>query len=242
MNHQKHYNKLMERAPKVKPKEGYFERHRIVPGCMGGKYVAGNVAWLTPEEHYVAHQLLVKMYPNNSKLVYAVNMMCVSGKNQQRNNKLYGWVRRKLSSNAKKRTGSKNGMFGLRYINNGEISILISSKEKIPSNFSLGRINVFTEKQKLMMRKIRDKKYCIICSIEIPYNKKHCLSCLSKVKSLAGKRNYKFSDEMIIESLIDNKLDVLKVRNQLKTTHGYTTTRIKKLKNALVSSDTSNIV
>ena len=99
MNHQKHYNKLMERAPKVKPKEGYFERHRILPGCMGGRYVAGNIAWLIPEEHYVAHQLLVKMYPKNYKLIHAVQCMTISNDRYDRsNNKLYGWIRRRLAN------------------------------------------------------------------------------------------------------------------------------------------------
>lgn len=73
----------------------YVERHRILPGCMGGKYVEGNVAWLTPEEHYVAHQLLVKMYPTNVKVLHAAMMMIVPGKTS-RNNKLYGWLRRRF--------------------------------------------------------------------------------------------------------------------------------------------------
>src|ERR1019366_9401139 len=93
MDHQKHYNKLMERSPKVKPKEGYFERHRIIPGCMGGKYIKGNFVFLTPEEHYVAHQLLVKMYPGNRKLVFAANTL------GNTNNKQYGWLKRKFSEN-----------------------------------------------------------------------------------------------------------------------------------------------
>ena len=43
----------------------YFEKHRIIPGCMGGTYTFTNVSYLTLEEHYVAHQLLAKIYPNN---------------------------------------------------------------------------------------------------------------------------------------------------------------------------------
>lgn len=88
MNYQLHYNKLMDRSPKNRPKDVYLERHRIVPGCMGGKYVHENIAYLTPEEHYVAHQLLVKMYPDNRKLIYAANMM------GNRTNKKYGWLKR----------------------------------------------------------------------------------------------------------------------------------------------------
>ncbi len=96
MNYQKHYNLLMQRA-KTRLFEGYKEKHRIIPGCMGGKYTDENVVLLTPEEHYVAHQLLVKIYPENRKLIYAANMMSVKSlKNVRRNNKSYGWLKRKF--------------------------------------------------------------------------------------------------------------------------------------------------
>ena len=62
---------------------------------MGGDNSVENLVDLTPEEHYVAHQLLVKMYPGNRKLVYAANYM--TGNVGERNNKSYGWVRRKVS-------------------------------------------------------------------------------------------------------------------------------------------------
>jgi hypothetical protein len=69
MNYVIHYQRLMDRSPKVKPKTGYFERHHILPKCMGGNNEKINLVYLTPEEHYVAHQLLVKMYPGNRKLI-----------------------------------------------------------------------------------------------------------------------------------------------------------------------------
>jgi hypothetical protein len=59
---------------------------------MGGSDENDNLVELTPEEHYLAHLLLVKIHHNNHKLVYAANMMCMG-----RNNKRYGWLRRKLS-------------------------------------------------------------------------------------------------------------------------------------------------
>ena len=63
---------------------------------MGGSNKKENLVYLTAEEHYVAHQLLVKMYPDNKRLVYAANMMCTNSPTGQRNNKLYGWLRTKL--------------------------------------------------------------------------------------------------------------------------------------------------
>ena len=103
MNYQKHYNLLIKRAPKTRPKGVYLERHRIIPGCMGGKYTQENIAYLTPEEHYVAHQLLVKIYPNNGKMIYAANHMSKNTKQHQRQtNKSFGWIRRKLAKQVSK--------------------------------------------------------------------------------------------------------------------------------------------
>jgi hypothetical protein len=70
----------------------YTEIHHIVPRCIGGDDNPENLAVLTPEEHFVAHLLLMKMHPDNAKLVYAAFMMTVGN---QRNNKLYGWLKRK---------------------------------------------------------------------------------------------------------------------------------------------------
>jgi len=105
MNYFKIYNNLIERA-KNRILDGYGEMHHIIPRCMGGSDISDNLVRLTPEEHYVAHQLLVKMYPDNSKLLYAANMMCVisSDHGGYRCNKLYGWLKKKISET---RTGSK---------------------------------------------------------------------------------------------------------------------------------------
>lgn len=95
MNYTRHYNNLIERAPKIKPLDYYTEGHHVIPKCIGG-CTADGIAYLTPEEHYIAHLLLVKMYPNVHALVYAANMMTISKEDKKRiNNKKYGWLRKK---------------------------------------------------------------------------------------------------------------------------------------------------
>ncbi|QIQ61771.1 putative homing endonuclease [Salmonella phage rabagast] len=65
---------------------------------MGGKNDKDNLVELTPEEHYLVHQLLVKIYPNNFKLAFAANAMCINNEFSGRScNKLFGWLRRRLS-------------------------------------------------------------------------------------------------------------------------------------------------
>ena len=96
MNYKLHYNRLIERA-KQRKLEDYSERHHIIPRCMGGTDAKDNIVRLTASEHYVAHQLLSKMYPHNHKLVYAMKMMCTKNNLHIRNNKMYSWIRRKVA-------------------------------------------------------------------------------------------------------------------------------------------------
>lgn len=107
MNYQKHYYTLIERA-KSRVLEGYVEKHHILPKCMGGTDDISNLVALTPEEHFVAHQLLIKIYPDNHKLIYAARMMCLSStKKHKRRNKLYGWLRRKVKETTQRKERKK---------------------------------------------------------------------------------------------------------------------------------------
>ena len=92
MDYNRIYKELIERGLNRTPPD-YYETHHIVPRCMGGLDVPGNLVKLTPEEHYLAHQLLVKINPGVHGLVKAATMM-IPGRPS---NQLYGWLRRKLS-------------------------------------------------------------------------------------------------------------------------------------------------
>jgi hypothetical protein len=117
MEYTRHYTKLIERA-KNRELLGFSEKHHIIPKCMGGGDNPENLVDLTAEEHYVAHQLLIKIYPNESGLIYATLMM-TCGRNT---NKLYGWLRRKHSQSMKLKTGEKNSQYGTCWISNLETS------------------------------------------------------------------------------------------------------------------------
>jgi hypothetical protein len=91
MNYEQIYKRLVDRA-QTRLLDGYIERHHIVPKCLQGTNDLSNIVSLTPEEHYLAHLLLVKIYPNTKGLWYAVKLMSGLG-----NNKKYGWVKRHLS-------------------------------------------------------------------------------------------------------------------------------------------------
>jgi hypothetical protein len=75
MDYQKIYNALVDRG-KIRILTGYTETHHIIPKCLGGSDDKENLVKLTAREHYIAHKLLVKMFPYEFKLKYAFWMMC----------------------------------------------------------------------------------------------------------------------------------------------------------------------
>lgn len=75
----------------------YTETHHIIPRCLGGSDEISNLVKMTPEEHYVAHQLLVKMYPGNSKLALACRRMTKTKSRKVSNRKEFGWIRRRAN-------------------------------------------------------------------------------------------------------------------------------------------------
>lgn len=100
MNYNKIYQSLVERGKNRSLGENYKETHHIIPRCMGGSDDKNNLVDLTPEEHFVAHQLLVKMHPKHLGLIRACDIMskeCYSqSKFRTSPNKMYGWLRNRL--------------------------------------------------------------------------------------------------------------------------------------------------
>ena len=108
MNYEKIYNQIIDRA-KIRVLEGYKEIHHIIPRCVGGTNDKDNLVTLTAREHFICHWLLVRMYPDNNKLWFAVNMMSNSFGNykQHRNYKVSSRQYAEIKSNLKHSEGSK---------------------------------------------------------------------------------------------------------------------------------------
>jgi len=87
MNYEKIYNQITERAKnetRTKCLEIYYETHHIVPKCLGGTNCKENLVLLTAREHFICHWLLVRIYPNNKKLIYSFHAMCNQNKSGKR--------------------------------------------------------------------------------------------------------------------------------------------------------------
>ena len=141
MNYQQIYDNIIRRGQNRVLTE-YKESHHIVPRCLGGTDEQSNLVELTPEEHYTCHQLLVKMYSDNSKLLTAALFMTANGMGR-RSNKVYGWLKRRYSeymkgpNNPTKLNGSWNkGISGYKNkVNFSDESLKLFSdrmKEKNP--------------------------------------------------------------------------------------------------------------
>ena len=128
MDYQKHYDNLVNRARNRSVLQ-YTEKHHIVPRCMGGTDEESNLVKLTPEEHFVAHQLLVKLFPNNQKLIYAAVVMTRGHNGKRNNNKMFGWIRKQFAiTHSKAMKGQKKPARTLEHSNN--ISKALTGKKR----------------------------------------------------------------------------------------------------------------
>lgn len=134
MNYQKIYNSLIERR-KASPFQGYTESHHIIPRCMGGNDDESNLVKLTAREHFVAHQLLYKIYRTYG-LLCAITLMCTDKAGNRINNRLYEWHRTRFSEESSKHMKEhwKNnphpkGMLGKNH--KEETKKIVSGKNKI---------------------------------------------------------------------------------------------------------------
>lgn len=121
MNYQKHYDLLIERA-RTRVISGYIEKHHVIPRCLGGSNSPENIVRLTPEEHYLAHQILVKLHPHSMGLLGAALLM--SGERSpftHRSNKTYGWLRRRFSKMMTGRKKSPEAIEKIAVKNRGKV-------------------------------------------------------------------------------------------------------------------------
>jgi len=105
MNYRKIYDDLIQSAqlrPDIAFLNGYIERHHIKPRCLGGNNKKENLVKLTAREHFIAHWLLYRIYPENNKLALAFNMMRISSSHGRYYNSRGFAIAKKAMSNAKK--------------------------------------------------------------------------------------------------------------------------------------------
>lgn len=124
MNYKKIYNQLIERARSRTNILDLYEKHHIIPRSMGGSNKKINLVRLSYREHFIAHLLLHKMYPDNFYLLKCIIMMSKSSKITS---KEYSWIKDKFSKEQRIRlSGRTSFMKGKKHTD--------KSKKKISSS------------------------------------------------------------------------------------------------------------
>lgn len=180
------YNRLIERGRSSRSLN-FKETHHIVPRCMGGDDSKENLVDLTPEEHFVAHQLLLKMYPDVIGLAHAAKMMTTSSKRLVRSNKYFGWLKRRFISECRKRVGEKNPSFGTFWITNlsGE-NRKVKINSEVPEGWFRGRFGTATIIRKKQKR-FQPHTVCTLCGEKIQVVTKYrklCRDCFVKKQTM----------------------------------------------------------
>src|ERR1700739_3354000 len=153
MNYKRIYYELIFQAlERTIGSDEYSERHHIHPRCLGGDDSEENIVRLYPEEHFLAHALLVKIYPGVRGLIFAMLAMTMrSGKqlneNKRVNNKLFGWMRRELSIVQRGKIVSEETR---RKMSESHLGMEFSEEHK--KNLSLAKQNLSEEYRQNMSR------------------------------------------------------------------------------------------
>lgn len=123
MDYKKIYDQLVERC-KVRGLDRnsvdyYTEIHHIVPRCLGGSDEKDNLVMFSGREHFIAHMLLWKAYPDEVSLMRAAFMMSSrwgSGRLEESkpiHSKTYATLREEYAEAVKEQvTGENNPFFG----------------------------------------------------------------------------------------------------------------------------------
>lgn len=121
MNYSKIYDALVAKA-KVRgldksQHEGYFEIHHIVPRCLGGSDEKGNLVMFTGREHFIAHMLLWKAFPEEISLMRAAMLMSsfwrdsFGGVGVRTSSRLYETLREEYAEAVREQVSGENNPF-----------------------------------------------------------------------------------------------------------------------------------
>jgi hypothetical protein len=156
MNYQKIYDEIIKktkienRIKLEKNQDGYiyYEKHHILPRCLGGNDKKENLILLTAKEHYVCHKLLVRIYPNNKSIYNAFYLMSLTGRSRYNiSSRDYSYgkelfvslpvsekTKKLFKENRKDFSGKNNPMFGRHHTKDARKKQGMSMKGKEPAN------------------------------------------------------------------------------------------------------------
>lgn len=159
MNYQRIHDAIIDRARNRKL-QGYYERHHVIPRCLGGTNEKHNLVELTAREHFIVHKLLCEIYPNEPKLIYAYWAMCnkqssnkmsreyrISSHEYHRTKELFSILSSKLHKGKKSwnsgiKTGKPSWNSGKTHSDETKRKIGLKSKGRIPSDETRAKMSI----------------------------------------------------------------------------------------------------
>jgi len=141
MNYEKIYYQLVEKAKSRgldKSSVGYYtEIHHIIPRCMGGGDEPSNLVMFKAREHFLAHMLLWKAYPEEVSLMRAAHMMSsrwvnetVGGSGAGVNSKVYSKLREEYAEAVREQVSGEGNPFYGKTHSAETVEKMKSSKQK----------------------------------------------------------------------------------------------------------------
>lgn len=122
VNYKKYYYLIIDKRKMSGTPTGYYERHHIIPRCLGGSDEQDNIVNLTAKEHFICHLLLAKMYQPKThewyKMNHALMMMFSASDNQTRfTSNMFARYRANFSEVMRfSQSAEKNSQYGTRWI------------------------------------------------------------------------------------------------------------------------------
>jgi hypothetical protein len=119
VDYKKHYiNLIKTRYNRKREQNVYYEKHHIIPKCLGGSNKKENIVYLTPREHYLAHWLLYRIRPYSNKLSYSFWIMNWPGNKKVKrqytiSSRMYEEARNAMRETNKKKMNSNNHTKGI---------------------------------------------------------------------------------------------------------------------------------
>jgi len=170
MNHQKHYDLLIQKRL-ANPATGYTERHHILPRALGGSDDPSNLVVLTGREHWVAHLLLHKIH-RKPQTAHACHMMAMRCEERDiphvRNSRMYESIRIECAKHVSKRmkkvqNGKGNSQYGTMWICSIDLqkNKKIKKDDLVPEGWIFGRDVWKLKKPKNYNRKKLNNKLII---------------------------------------------------------------------------------
>lgn len=139
---------MSNKTKRKKDKNTYYEEHHIVPRCLGGSDDKSNLVLLTAREHFIAHRLLSKIYPDNLNLKLAVLFMASIenlGETFKVTSRTYSLLKTEASEARRHRASHQNTMEFIHGI-------------KVPSSLTRATMKLdFYQHSSRMLRKVLNK-------------------------------------------------------------------------------------